>query len=83
MCVNISAVKSEFGKFGDVLDKTKKKLQEASNVVDRAGVRSRVIERRLESVQGLPARKATKYLKSIEEDIESTSIEETEIEEEE
>jgi DNA recombination protein RmuC len=79
----LAAVKTEFGKFGDVLDKTKKKLQEASNVVDRAGVRSRAIERKLDSVQGLPARKATKYLETVEEDLESTSAEETEIEEEE
>jgi DNA recombination protein RmuC len=56
----LSAVKTEFGKFGDMLDKTKKKLQEASNVVDDAGTRSRAIERRLKDVQELPAGKAKK-----------------------
>ncbi len=50
----LSAVKSEFGKFGEILDKTKKKLQEASNVIDKAGVRTRAIERQLNKVQELP-----------------------------
>jgi len=60
----LGAVKTEFGKFGDMLDKTKKKLREASNVVDHAGVRSRAIERQLRDVQGLPASKARKRLEA-------------------
>jgi hypothetical protein len=32
----LSAVKTEFGKFGDILDKTKKKLQEATHTIDNA-----------------------------------------------
>ena len=51
----LSAVKTEFGKFGDMLDKTKKKLREASNVIDDAGTRSRAIERKLKNVQELPS----------------------------
>lgn len=50
----LGAVKTEFGKFGEVLAKTKKKLEEATNVIDSAGVRSRAIERKLKSVQELP-----------------------------
>lgn len=50
----LSGVKTEFGRFGDVLEKTKKKLQEASNVIDQAGVRSRAIERKLRNVEELP-----------------------------
>jgi len=50
----LSAVKTEFGKFGEVLDKTRKKLQEASNVIDKAGVRTRAIERQLSKVQEMP-----------------------------
>jgi DNA recombination protein RmuC len=50
----LGAVKNEFGKFGEVLAKTKKKLEEATNVIDSAGVRSRAIERKLKDVQGLP-----------------------------
>ena len=47
----LSQVKTEFVTFGDILDKTKKKLTEAANVIDTAGVRSRAIERRLREVE--------------------------------
>ncbi len=58
----LGAVKTEFGKFGDLLDKTQKKLQEASNSIDAAAVRSRAIERRLRKVQELPAGEAPDLL---------------------
>jgi len=51
----LGAVKTEFEKFGGVLEKVKKKLQEASNVVDGASVRSRAVQRSLRNVQALPA----------------------------
>jgi DNA recombination protein RmuC len=47
----LGVVKTEFGKFGDMLAKTKKKLQEASHTIDQAAVRSRAIERQLQKVQ--------------------------------
>ena len=50
----LGAVKTEFGKFGDVLAKTKKKLKEASNTIDQAEVRTRAIERKLRDVQQVP-----------------------------
>ncbi|MBN1837965.1 MAG: DNA recombination protein RmuC, partial [Spirochaetales bacterium] len=50
----LSAVKSEFGKFGDILDKTKKKLQEATHTIDSASRKSRTIERKLKDVEVLP-----------------------------
>lgn len=51
----LGAVKTEFGNFGGILEKTQKKLQEASNVIEQAGVRSRAIEKKLRNVQELPA----------------------------
>lgn len=51
----LGAVKGEFGKFGDMLEKTKKKLDEASSSIEGAAVRSRAIERKLRNVQELPA----------------------------
>jgi DNA recombination protein RmuC len=51
----LSQVKTEFGRFGDYLDATKKKLEEASHKLDEAAVRSRAIERKLRDVQELPA----------------------------
>ncbi|MDR1202345.1 MAG: DNA recombination protein RmuC [Tannerellaceae bacterium] len=50
----LGAVKTEFGNFGAVLGKTRKKLQEAANVIDKASIRSRAIERKLKTVQELP-----------------------------
>ena len=49
----LGAVKTEFGKFGDVLAKTKKKLDEASNTIDQAQARTRVMTRELKSVEAL------------------------------
>ena len=54
----LSAVKTEFGKFGDLLDKTHKKLQEASNSIDTAARKTRTIERKLKNVQELPQSEA-------------------------
>jgi DNA recombination protein RmuC len=48
-------VKTEFGKFGIVLEKVEKKLQEAQNQLHDVGVRRRAIERTLKDVQVLPA----------------------------
>ncbi len=49
----LGAVKTEFGKFGDVLAKTKKKLDEASSSIELAERRTRVMARELRSVEGL------------------------------
>lgn len=58
----LGAVKSEFASFGAVLSKTKKKLDEASNTIDAAATRTRVIERKLRTVQELPAAEAARLL---------------------
>jgi DNA recombination protein RmuC len=50
----LGVVKTEFGKFGGVLAKTKKKLKEASNTIGLAEVRTRAIERKLRKVQEVP-----------------------------
>jgi DNA recombination protein RmuC len=54
----LGAVKTEFGKFGDVLAKTKQQLQSVSNSLDTAEVRSRAIVRKLRDVEALPAARA-------------------------
>ncbi len=58
----LGAVRTEFHKFADVLDKTSKKLQEAGNHIDKAAVRTRAIERKLREVQELPAGEARAML---------------------
>ncbi len=49
----LAAVKTEFGKFGTVLEKTRKQLDTVRNSIDTAGVRTRAIERRLRGVESL------------------------------
>lgn len=50
----LGSVKTEFQKFGDVLDKTQTKLEQASKTIGDAKVRTRAIERHLRDVQELP-----------------------------
>ena len=52
--VVLGAVKAEFLKFADILDKTRRKLEEASNSIGQAEVRTRQIGRKLRSVEALP-----------------------------
>jgi len=58
----LGAVKTEFGKFGVALDKVHEKLQQATNIVDSAKVRSRVMQRRLAGAEALPASEASAVL---------------------
>ena len=58
----LSSVKTEFGKFGDVLEATQKKLQEASNKIEEATKSTRKIERQLKDVQVLPPNEQIKLL---------------------
>jgi DNA recombination protein RmuC len=58
----LGAVKTEFGKFGDVLDRVKKKLDEAGKQIDATGVRTRAIERRLRGVESLTGAEAQALL---------------------
>jgi DNA recombination protein RmuC len=50
----LGAVKTEFGKFGEALAHTKKKLDEASNSISKAETRTRQLSRRLKEVEALP-----------------------------
>ncbi len=51
----LGAVKTEFGKYGDILQKVQKKLQEANTTVDGVLTRTRVIQRKLKDVAEMPA----------------------------
>ena len=50
----MGAIKLEFGKFGEVLANTQKKLKQAGDVIDKAATRTRQIQRHLNKVQELP-----------------------------
>jgi len=58
----LGAVKTEFGKFGDVLARTRQQLQTVSQSLDTAEVRSRAIVRRLRDVESLPEHGARELL---------------------
>ena len=58
----LGAVKTEFGKFGDVLATTKLTLERAAKNIDQAEVRSRQMARKLKSVEALPSEAAQRLL---------------------
>ena len=58
----LGAIKTEFGNFGTLLTKTKKKLDEASNMIESAEVRTRVISRKMQDIQKLPKQKSDRIL---------------------
>ena len=54
----LGAVKTEFMKFGEVLDKVKKQTQTVLNTLDETGRRTRALDRRLRGVEALPEAQA-------------------------
>jgi DNA recombination protein RmuC len=58
----LGAVKTEFGKFGEVLDKVKKQLETAGRTLDQTSVRSRAMEKKLRDVAKVPAGDSAKVL---------------------
>ncbi len=61
----LTVIKGEFGKFGDLLDKTREKLVQATKTIDSASIKSRTIERKLGKVQQL-ADKSTESAEEVE-----------------
>ena len=68
----LAAVKTEWTKYGDVLEAVQKKLHQASDTIEKAKVRSNAIGRKLKDVQELPAGDATALLPHhlVDEDLE-------------
>ena len=58
----LGAVKTEFAKFGEVLARTKKKLEEAGNTIGQAEVRTKAMVRKLRSVEALPESRSAELL---------------------
>jgi DNA recombination protein RmuC len=69
----LAAVKTEWTKYGDVLDAVQKKLHQASETIEKAKARSRAVGRKLKDVQELPAGEATGLLplNVMEDDVEA------------
>lgn len=64
----LAAVKTEFGKFGGVLDKVKKQLATASNTIDETQTRTRAMARKLREVEQLPGGESDELLELLPED---------------
>lgn len=60
----LGVVKTEFAKFGDILDKTNKKLLEISSTMELASKKSRTIERKLKKVEALPVADENEFYSS-------------------
>ena len=58
----LGAVKSQFGKFGDLLEGVQKKLQESANKIESAKTTSRQIEKKLKNVEELPESESVKLI---------------------
>jgi DNA recombination protein RmuC len=58
----LAAVKTEWTKYGDLLEAVQKKLNQASETIDKVKIRSRAIGRKLKDVQELPTGEASAAL---------------------
>lgn len=63
----LGAVKTEFGKFGDLLDKAHEQITKVGDTIDLSLRKTRTIERRLREVQVLPASESAKLLEALPE----------------
>ena len=61
----LGAVKTQFGKFSDLLEGVQKKLQESANKIENAKTTSRQIERKLKDVEELPETESVKLIGKI------------------
>lgn len=61
----LGAIKTQFGKFGDLLEGVQKKLQESANKIDQAKTSSRQIEKQLKDVESLPEAESQKLIGEI------------------
>lgn len=61
----LAAVKTEWTKYGDVLEAVQRKLHQASDTIEKAKVRSRAVGRKLKDVQELPLTEAAVLLPAI------------------
>jgi DNA recombination protein RmuC len=76
----LGAVKTEFGKFGDVLDKASNQLQTVAKSITNAGARTRAIERKLRGVESLPQEQSAAMLSDVVEIDQDENIEENAVE---
>jgi DNA recombination protein RmuC len=62
----LALIKGDFGKFGDLLEKTRDKLVQATNTIDGATTKSRTIERRLSKMEKIGNLEPSAVLEALE-----------------
>jgi DNA recombination protein RmuC len=76
----LGAIKTEFGKFGGMLEKAQKNLHTATNQLDElVGKRTKAIQRRLRDVESLPAGETAQYLPEMTDQDNDTEEEQEEV----
>ncbi|MFT5388150.1 MAG: DNA recombination protein RmuC, partial [Candidatus Omnitrophota bacterium] len=60
----LGEIKPEFGRFGEILEATKRKIDLAGKEIDKAAVRSRSIERKLRDVEELSTSKSAELIET-------------------
>lgn len=58
----LAAVKTEWTRYGDILDTVQKKINQASDTIEKARIRSRAVGKKLKDVQEMPASEVTNFL---------------------
>jgi DNA recombination protein RmuC len=72
----LGAIKTEFGKFGSMLEKAQKNLHTATNQLDElVGKRTKAIQRKLKDVETLPLGEAAQYLPEVNDATDETEEE--------
>ena len=70
----LGAVKTEFAKFGEVLDKVKKQTQTMLNTLDETGRRTRALDRKLRAVEALPQAQTQALLPDLQDDTSAADV---------
>jgi DNA recombination protein RmuC len=74
----LSAVKTEFGKFGAVIERVKKQINTASRTLDQTSVRTRKMDRALDGISAMPAEQTTRIFEYLNIDLTALGADEPE-----
>ena len=73
----LGAVKTEFERYGDWVEKVREQVQKAADTLDKADTRSRQMRRALKNVEALPEGESQKFLPLVDEPLDDTDSADT------
>jgi DNA recombination protein RmuC len=73
----LGAVKTEFDRYGDWVEKVREQVQKAADTLDKADTRSRQMRRALKNVEALPEGESQKFLPLVDETLDDTDSADT------